>query len=665
MNRHCCSGWTHESHGVTFGFAAHEYVGLRRHANGAAAARARIEIARILQSRLVEKWKSDATSPSPRNNFASYRPPSQPSTGPPGRWTVWLAFFAPVRRALPAVTSFPKCNSRARCRCRARARPSTSKVPNGMVSRAAARPRDAPARGHRRHRAARLSPRGDAATSARRRCSPAIASSCSSMVRAPTGAMFAAIEQARDYVLVESFIFEEAASGDRHAERAAGAGRAPRRARLRAVRRGRLAHHRRRSFSTGLGDGRHLAVRLQSAESARQALLRRQSARPSQDRRGRRRTRVRGRHQFQPGVPHRVQPGAAPRTVEAEIARIKAGATRTSPCVAPARSELERLFRDDLEQGGMPGRGDRRHSATQAVERGQHAGADRREHTRRREQRDLRDAALRDHVCAARASTSPWRTSCPTMRSKMRCRTPRNAVCVVRIILPSYSDFSGVFYAGRAHYHELLDSGVKLYELESAFLHSKSIVVDGVWSSIGSTNFDWRSFVHNNEISVCVIDRGVRAVDDARCSPPTSRTREEITLAAWKKRGLQRAAAKNGCGCRSSIGCERARKVGRSDSGHVPRPRRHRFPDSLRHHAQLPAVAIGVARQHALDAVPGRADGLLGIDPGELRLALGDVPAGLQARLEVLEARVRILLIRLVRIAIRRDRSRPSEYSSL
>ena len=85
----------------------------------------------------------------------------------------------------------------------------------------------------------------------------------------------------------------------------------------------------------------------------------------------------------------------------------------------------------------------------------------------------------------------------------------------VRIILPSYSDFSGVFYAGRAHYDELLESGVKLYELENAFLHSKSIVVDGVWSSIGSTNFDWRSFVHNNEISVCVIGEDFAARDVA------------------------------------------------------------------------------------------------------------------------------------------------------
>ena len=108
----------------------------------------------------------------------------------------------------------------------------------------------------------------------------------------------------------------------------------------------------------------------------------------------------------------------------------------------------------------------------------------------------------------------------------------------VRIILPSYSDFSGVFYAGRAHYDELLDAGVKLYELESAFLHSKSIVVDGVWSSIGSTNFDWRSFVHNNEISVCVIGEKF-AKDMDRAFAADLADSREITPAAWKKRGFR------------------------------------------------------------------------------------------------------------------------------
>jgi cardiolipin synthase len=108
----------------------------------------------------------------------------------------------------------------------------------------------------------------------------------------------------------------------------------------------------------------------------------------------------------------------------------------------------------------------------------------------------------------------------------------------VRIILPAYSDFSGVFYAGRAHYDELLESGVKLYELDSAFLHSKSIVVDGVWSSIGSTNFDWRSFVHNNEINVCVIDEPfARAM--ARMFDDDLQESREITLEAWKNRGLR------------------------------------------------------------------------------------------------------------------------------
>ena len=108
----------------------------------------------------------------------------------------------------------------------------------------------------------------------------------------------------------------------------------------------------------------------------------------------------------------------------------------------------------------------------------------------------------------------------------------------VRIIVPSYSDFSGVFYAGRAHYRELLESGVKLYELEDAFLHSKSIVVDGVWSSIGSTNFDWRSFVHNDEISVCVIDAGfARQMGDAFATDLGHSN--EITRAAWKKRGFR------------------------------------------------------------------------------------------------------------------------------
>ena len=60
----------------------------------------------------------------------------------------------------------------------------------------------------------------------------------------------------------------------------------------------------------------------------------------------------------------------------------------------------------------------------------------------------------------------------------------------VKIILPGASDEATVFYAGRSHYTHLLKSGVKLYERRDAMLHAKTAVIDGVWSTIGSTNMD-------------------------------------------------------------------------------------------------------------------------------------------------------------------------------
>jgi cardiolipin synthase len=62
-----------------------------------------------------------------------------------------------------------------------------------------------------------------------------------------------------------------------------------------------------------------------------------------------------------------------------------------------------------------------------------------------------------------------------------------------------------VFHAGRSHYSELLDAGVKIYERQEALLHAKTIVVDGVWSTVGSSNFDWRSFLHNEELNAVIL----------------------------------------------------------------------------------------------------------------------------------------------------------------
>lgn len=77
----------------------------------------------------------------------------------------------------------------------------------------------------------------------------------------------------------------------------------------------------------------------------------------------------------------------------------------------------------------------------------------------------------------------------------------------VRLMLPGFSDFWAPFHAGRSHYSRLLDAGVRIYERRDALLHAKTAVIDGVWSSVGSTNLDWRSFVHNYEADLMVLDR--------------------------------------------------------------------------------------------------------------------------------------------------------------
>ncbi len=107
----------------------------------------------------------------------------------------------------------------------------------------------------------------------------------------------------------------------------------------------------------------------------------------------------------------------------------------------------------------------------------------------------------------------------------------------VKILLPSQTDFWAVFHAGRSHYSALLEAGVRIYERQNALLHSKTAIIDGVWSSVGSTNLDWRSFVHNNELDAVILGEGfadqLRAMfeDDLRQS-------QRIEARAWRKRPL-------------------------------------------------------------------------------------------------------------------------------
>lgn len=107
----------------------------------------------------------------------------------------------------------------------------------------------------------------------------------------------------------------------------------------------------------------------------------------------------------------------------------------------------------------------------------------------------------------------------------------------VRLALPGFSDFWAPFHAGRSHYSDLLDAGVRIFERRDALLHAKTAVIDSVWSSVGSTNLDWRSFVHNYEADVLVLDNGFAGELEHLFELDESAS-HEITEDEWKRRDI-------------------------------------------------------------------------------------------------------------------------------
>jgi cardiolipin synthase len=111
----------------------------------------------------------------------------------------------------------------------------------------------------------------------------------------------------------------------------------------------------------------------------------------------------------------------------------------------------------------------------------------------------------------------------------------------VRLVLQGMSDSTLVLRAGQSYYEELIGAGVKIYERSDTLLHAKTTVIDGVWSSVGSSNVDWRSFLHNDEVNVIVF--GAEFADEMEKLFQLDVDRAEpITLEEWEKRGILRRA---------------------------------------------------------------------------------------------------------------------------
>ncbi len=107
----------------------------------------------------------------------------------------------------------------------------------------------------------------------------------------------------------------------------------------------------------------------------------------------------------------------------------------------------------------------------------------------------------------------------------------------VTLLLPGATDSALVFHAGRSYYRELLRGGVRIFERKGALMHAKTAVIDGVWSTVGSTNLDWRSFLHNQEVNAVVL--GAEFGGRMRASFETDLAAStRITLEKWDRRSL-------------------------------------------------------------------------------------------------------------------------------
>jgi cardiolipin synthase A/B len=107
----------------------------------------------------------------------------------------------------------------------------------------------------------------------------------------------------------------------------------------------------------------------------------------------------------------------------------------------------------------------------------------------------------------------------------------------VRVIVPGeFTDVPIVRQASRWHYELLLRRGIRIFEYQPTMMHAKTMVVDGAWTTIGSSNFDDRSFRLNDEVNINIYNDDLAAqmetmfhADLARC--------EEVTLRKWFRRG--------------------------------------------------------------------------------------------------------------------------------
>jgi cardiolipin synthase len=105
----------------------------------------------------------------------------------------------------------------------------------------------------------------------------------------------------------------------------------------------------------------------------------------------------------------------------------------------------------------------------------------------------------------------------------------------VKIIMPEWSDHPFVDLSARTYFHSILESGVKIFLYRGEMLHSKTMVIDGDWASVGTLNMDNVSLLYNFEANL-VSTNGRFAEELASHFVFDMQKTEEMTLEKWNSR---------------------------------------------------------------------------------------------------------------------------------
>lgn len=123
----------------------------------------------------------------------------------------------------------------------------------------------------------------------------------------------------------------------------------------------------------------------------------------------------------------------------------------------------------------------------------------------------------------------------PTHQEKSAIKQAARRGVDVQLLVPSMSDSPPALAVQRSTYSDLLAAGVKIYELDGVVLHTKSVVIDGVWTIIGSSNFDHRSVLFNDELDAVVLGSKVSGDLEQFFAADVAGARR-ITREEWRRR---------------------------------------------------------------------------------------------------------------------------------